>query len=57
VYRDGFSRDIEPEALARLVGWHATLKQLVVTDALLAMRAEGSRRDGGCRGKTSGDTE
>jgi hypothetical protein len=41
------SRHIEPEALARLVGWSTTLKALAQPDALLAVRDEGGAGGGG----------
>jgi hypothetical protein len=37
----GASRHIEPEALARLVGWSTTLKALCAAAALFAVRQEG----------------
>lgn len=43
----GFSREIEPEALARLVGWLTTLESTGVAPALLTVREEGG---GGRRG-------
>jgi hypothetical protein len=36
----GASRHIEPEALARLVGWSMSLEELAQRMALLAMRQE-----------------
>ena len=37
----GAVREIEPEALARLVGGRITLKELVTEDAMLEVRQEG----------------
>ena len=42
----GAVRHIEPEALARLVGWSTSLKELALADAVLEVRDEGRR--GGC---------
>ena len=42
----GAVREIKPEALARLVGWKVTRKELATANALLEVRGEGRR--GGC---------
>ena len=44
----GASRDIEPEALARLVGWSDDAQTTGPTAALLAVREEGRRCRGSC---------
>ena len=49
----GACREIEPEALARLVGWSMTLKELALRDALLEVREESRRGSGGCEAEAS----
>jgi hypothetical protein len=49
----GASREIEPEALARLVGWSVPLKELALRNALLEVREEGGRGGGGCEAQTA----
>jgi hypothetical protein len=49
----GACREIQPQALARLVGWKMTLKKLRAANALLDVREESCRGGGGCRTETA----
>jgi hypothetical protein len=44
----GACREIQPQALARLVGWKMTLKELDAAYALLEVREESCRGGGRC---------
>jgi hypothetical protein len=48
----GACREIQPQALARLVGWKMTLKELAQRIALLKMRKNSRTR--GCRRSLAG---
>ena len=53
----GACREIEREALARLVGWSVTLKELALSDALLKLREEGCGGCGGCEAQAPWSAE
>ena len=50
-------REVQPQALARLVGWKVTLSELAPRSALLEERAESCRSGRSCEAEAAGSAK